>query len=95
MPKKRTPMTKQLPAFLARTQFGQLMERASKNHERFIVTKNGQAKVVILGFEDFLKEVADTAPAPAEARELTGKKGGKRKQSLPVLEAVIAKLQGT
>jgi len=93
MPKKRTPMTKQLPAFLARTQFGQLMERASKNHERFIVTKNGQAKVVILGFEDFLKEVADTAPA--EAREPTEKKGGKRKQSLPVLEAAIAKLQGT
>jgi hypothetical protein len=42
MPKKRDHvMTKNVPAFIARTQFGQILERASKNNERFLVTKKG------------------------------------------------------
>jgi hypothetical protein len=42
MPKKKDHvMTKNIPAFIARTQFGQILERASKNNERFLVTKKG------------------------------------------------------
>ena len=53
--KEQRPMTKQVPALTARTQFGQILERVSRNGERFVVTKKGEAKAVILGVEDFLK----------------------------------------
>jgi hypothetical protein len=36
-------VTKSLPAFIARTQFGQILERVSGNRERFLVTKKGEA----------------------------------------------------
>ena len=49
MPKKKgCIMTKNVPAFIARTQFGQILDRASKNKERFLVTKKGEAKAIIL-----------------------------------------------
>jgi hypothetical protein len=34
-------MTKRVPALLARTQFGQILERVARNRERFVVTKQG------------------------------------------------------
>ena len=55
--------TKSLPAFLARTQFGQILERVSKHHDRFLVTKNGEAKAIIMGVEDFLHAIAKTPEA--------------------------------
>ena len=48
-------MTKNIPAFLARTQFGQILDRVSKDNERFVITKKGEATAVILGIDDFLK----------------------------------------
>jgi prevent-host-death family protein len=64
VPKKEPPLvTKSIPVFLARTQFGQIMERVSQNHERFLVTKKGEAKAVILGVEDFLQAIVFPAPA--------------------------------
>lgn len=46
-------------AFEARTQFGQIMRRAAgERQERFIVDRRGQPKVVIMGFEDFMKTIA-------------------------------------
>ena len=52
---KERPMTKQVPALIARTQFGQILERVSRKGERFVVTKKGEAKAVILGVEDFCR----------------------------------------
>jgi prevent-host-death family protein len=61
MPKKKgCVMTKNVPAFIARTQFGQILERASKNNERFLVTKKGEAKAIILGVEDYLRTMVET-----------------------------------
>jgi prevent-host-death family protein len=50
-------VTQSLPVFIARTQFGQILERVSKSRQRFLVTKNGEATAVILGVEDFLEAV--------------------------------------
>jgi prevent-host-death family protein len=61
--------TKSLPAFLARTQFGQILERVSKHHDRFLVTKNGEATAVILGVNDFLQAIAPTPEALAALHE--------------------------
>ena len=51
------PVTKSIPAFIARTQFGQILERVSRNRDRFLVTRKGEVKAVILGVEDFLEAV--------------------------------------
>ncbi len=54
-------MDRRVDAHVARTQFGQIMNRAVENNERFIVDRRGEPAVVIMSVEDFLKTVA---PAP-------------------------------
>ena len=85
---KERPMTKQVPALIARTQFGQILERVSRNGERFVVTKKGEAKAVILGVEDFLQAVVQT-PASLAALQAEAKKSGTQKLSLEEIEKEI------
>ena len=81
--------TKSLPAFLARTQFGQILERVSKHHDRFLVTKNGEATAVILSVEDFLQAIA-TTPESLAALQAQAHRSGASRLSLEDLEAEIA-----
>ena len=85
---KERPMTKQVPALIARTQFGQILERVSRKGERFVVTKKGEAKAVILGVEDFLQAVVQT-PASLAALQEEAKKSGAQKLSLEEIEKEI------
>ena len=93
MPKKGSPLvTKSLPAFLARTQFGQILGRVSRNRERFLVTKKGEAKAVILGIEDFLQSVVKTPKSLAALQE-QAKKSGADNLTLEEIEAEIASVR--
>jgi prevent-host-death family protein len=56
---KQSPMTKNVSALIARTQFGQILDRVSKNRERFLVTRKGQGTAVILSVEDFLESFGE------------------------------------
>jgi prevent-host-death family protein len=79
MPKKKGQiMTKNVPAFIARTQFGQILERVSQNNERFVVTKKGEAKAIILGVEDFLQATAQTPKSLAALQQQAQKSGANR-----------------
>lgn len=89
-----TLFTKSLPAFLARTQFGQILERVSKYHERFLVTKNGEATAVILGIEDFVQALAPTPDALA-ALQAQAQASGAARLSLEEIEAEIAAVRAT
>src|SRR5215831_8697325 len=80
--------TKSLPAFLARTQFGQILERVSKHHDRFLVTKNGEATAVILGVDDFLQAIAPTPEALATLHA-QARRSGASHLSLEDIEAEI------
>ncbi len=82
-------MTRNIPAFLARTQFGQILERVSKDNERFVVTKKGEATAVILGVEDFLRATAQT-PSSLAALQTQAKKSGAEKLTLEEIEEEIA-----
>jgi prevent-host-death family protein len=73
MLKKQQPMTRSVTALLARTHFGQIIDRVSQNDARFVVTKNGQARAVILGIEDFLQTVKALPESVAELEELVRK----------------------
>ncbi len=89
-----TLFTKSLPAFLARTQFGQILERVSKHHERFLVTKNGEATAVILGIEDFLQTLA-TTPESLAALHTQALASGASRLSLEEIDAEIAAVRAT
>lgn len=81
-------MTRNVPAFIARTQFGQILERVSQNSERFVVTKKGEAKAVILGVEDFLQAVVNT-PESLSALQQEARKSGAQKLTLEEIEREI------
>ena len=87
MPKKTTPLvTKSIPAFIARTQFGQIMERVSQNRERFLITKKGEAKAVIIGVEDFLQAIVKS-PQSLAALQKQAHTSGADKLTLEEVEA--------
>jgi prevent-host-death family protein len=54
-------MNRRVDAHLARTQFGQIMDRAVANNERFVVERRGEPAVVIMSVQDFIRT---TAPPP-------------------------------
>jgi Antitoxin Phd_YefM, type II toxin-antitoxin system len=41
-------MDRRIDAHIARTQFGQIMDLATKNNERFIVDRRGEPVIVIM-----------------------------------------------
>ena len=89
MPRQdKTLVTRSIPAFIARTQFGQILERVSAQKERILVTKNGEAKAVILGVEDFLQAVVKT-PDSLRALQDEAKRSGADKMTLEDIEAEI------
>jgi prevent-host-death family protein len=86
----RKVRTESLSALTARTQFGQVMERASRNRERFLVTRKGEAKVMILGVEDFASLVGDSFPELTKLQE-QAKRSGASKLSMREINAEIRK----
>jgi prevent-host-death family protein len=51
-------MERRIDAHIARTQFGQIMDLAVKNNERFIVDRRGEPAVVIMSVQDFIRTAA-------------------------------------
>ena len=43
----------------ARTHLGEILERAMKSQERFLINRNGKAAAVIMGVEDYLQNVIE------------------------------------
>jgi len=50
-------MTKLIDALSARTHFGKLIKEAEEKNMRFLISKRGKPMVVILGVEDYLKNI--------------------------------------
>ena len=48
-------MDRRIDAHIARTQFGQIMDRAVRSNERFIVDRRGEPAVVIMSVQDFIR----------------------------------------
>jgi hypothetical protein len=51
-------MDRRIDAHIARTQFGQIMDLATRNNERFIVDRRGEPAIVIMSVQDFIRTVA-------------------------------------
>lgn len=50
-------MTKLIDALSVRTRLGEVMEEAEKENTRFLVSRRGKPAVVILGVEDYLRNI--------------------------------------
>ncbi len=69
-------MPKSISAVSARTQFGEIMRRASgKDRERFVVGHRGEPRVVIMGIDDFLNTIAPEPEVLAAIRADSVKNG--------------------
>ena len=83
------PMTKSINALSARTRFGELMEQAENENLRFLVSRRGKPKIVILGFEDYLKNFIKQ-PEILTTIQMSAKKAGLNKMTGKEIEAEIA-----
>ena len=81
-------MTKRISALTARTQLGQIMNRAVDHNERFLVERNGEPAVVILSVGDFVKTFAPP-PDWLEKSWETAKRRGLDKLSMDDIDAEI------
>lgn len=87
--KKSSAIPQLVSALTARTQFGQIIKRASENNERFVVGRRGDPKVIIMGVGDYIKNVA---PAPDVLKEIRAeaKRKGLNKLTMRQIDAEIA-----
>jgi len=81
--------TKLIDAFSARTRFGELIEEAEKGKTRFLVSRRDKPKIVILGVEDYLRNIIKQ-PEILTTIQLSAKKAGVDKMSDKEIEAEIA-----
>jgi Antitoxin Phd_YefM, type II toxin-antitoxin system len=51
-------MNRRIDAHIARTQFGQIMDLATRNNDCFIVDRRGEPAVVIISVQDFIRIAA-------------------------------------
>jgi prevent-host-death family protein len=51
------PTTKLIDALSVRNHLGEVMEEVEKGNTRFLVSRRGKPKVVILGVQDYLKNI--------------------------------------
>lgn len=80
---------KAISALTARTQFGQIMRRASEQQERFVVDKRGQPQVVIMGVRDFLKTIVPEPEVMAAIRT-DARRSGKSTLTMRQIDQEIA-----
>ena len=81
-------ITQSVSALMARTQLGQILERVSKNKDRFLVSKRGEAKAVILGVEDYLRNVIKQ-PGELTKLQKQAEKTGTNKLTLEEIDQEI------
>jgi prevent-host-death family protein len=82
-------MTNIVSALTARTQFGQIIKRATQKNERFVVGRRGEPSVVIMSVKDYMKTFA---PAPEELRSMqaAARRSGTNKLTPGQINRVIA-----
>ncbi len=83
------PMDRRIDAHVARTQFGQIMDRAVEHNERFVVERRGEPAVVIMSVRDFIR-TASPPPDWLEKAWRGAKRRGVDKLTSAEIDAEIA-----
>ena len=77
------------PRLTARTQFGQIIRRASQKNERFLVDRRGEPTVIIMSVKDCINTIAPT-PDWLEEIGAESKRKGLHKMTMRQIDAEIA-----
>ncbi len=82
-------MTNIVSALTARTQFGQIIKRATQKNERFVVDRRGEPSVVIMSIKDYIQTFA---PPPEELRAMqaTAKRNKTDKLTPRQIDRIVA-----
>ena len=81
-------LTKLIDALSVRTHLGEVMEQVEKENVRFLVSRRGKPKVVILSVEDYLRNFLKKDQLLAEI-QLNAQKSGLDKVSEDEIESEI------
>ncbi len=82
-------MRRKISALTARTQLGQIMNRAVANNDRFLVERNGEPAVLILSVTDSVKTFAPPPDWLEKSRD-SAKRQGLDKLTIKDIDAEIA-----
>src|ERR1700676_2213259 len=85
-------MTNVVSALTARTQLGQIIKRATKNNERFVVDRRGEPSVIIMSVKDYVDTIAP-APKWLKGIQAASKRRGTNKLTMRQIDSVIAKVR--
>jgi len=83
------PVTRLIDALSVRTRFGEVMEEAEKENVRFLVSRRGKPKVVILSVEDYLRNIVKQ-PRLLTSIQLSAEAAGKAGLTEQQIEAEVA-----
>lgn len=81
-------VTKVVPALIARTQLGQILQRVREQQDRFLISRRGEAQAVILSVEDYLRSVVKRPEAIA-ALQKAAQEGGANRLSMEDIDSEI------
>jgi len=77
-----------IDALSARTRFGELIEKVEAESVRYLVSRRGKPKVVILGIEDYLKNIIKKDELLVEV-QLSAKQAGLDKMTTSEIDSEI------
>ena len=81
-------MNNVISALTARTQLGQILKRATRNNERFVVDRRGQPSVIIMSIKDYVDTIA---PPPKWLKDIqaASKRRGTNRLTMRQINAEI------
>jgi prevent-host-death family protein len=82
-------MTNVISALTARTQFGQILRRATQKNERFLIERRGEPQAIIISLNDYIDAFAPT-PAWLKAIGAESKRKGLNKLTMRQIDSEIA-----
>jgi len=83
------PMTKLIDALTVRTRFGEIMETVEREQVRYVVSRRGKAKMVLMSLRDYLKNIVKK-PDILVQLQMDAKKSGRDAISDQEIDAEIA-----
>ena len=92
--KTATAAIKLIDALQARVRFGKVMDEVEKKNTRFLVSRRGKPKIVMLSVEDYLKNVLKEQGLLAEIQLSAQEKGLDRMTSKEIDAEIKAYRQG-
>lgn len=83
------PMTKLIDALTVRTRFGEIMETVEREQVRYVVSRRGKAKMVLMSVRDYLKNIVKK-PDILVQLQMDAQKSGRDTISDQEIDAEIA-----